>query len=432
MERVVDQVREDAFHLCRVDFDRRRLGPDLETHASRVLAQPREGLADELVHGPELAVRLDDACLEPREVEQLANDAVEACGLLADRHGQPQPVIGRQLEPGARERVGRGEDRGQRRPEVVRYRAQERRLERVAPSQGLGLERLRLEPAALGDDGEQRRERRQEALPYGFVDRRLCVEEEGRHAPQPGLDRQSPLAFARWPFAELEPRALHAEHAGGQSREPSELLVESPATQQVERRLGERVSLGTPLLGVVPPRACPSGERADRDREHEIDGEREPVLALLQVKRMVRRQEEPVEDEHARDRDEHCKGRPPEDRDREHGEHVERAEAEHRHVRLQQRDDRAHEHDDAGARQHSHQKLGPRSHAGNGTQNLQRFSGSLRRAVRVAVRARLEHERLTRGVREDPGQILEREAATVPARRRSENPIEALDRPQPP
>ena len=208
----------------------------------------------------------------------------------------------------------------------------------------------------------------QEAAADGLVDGRLLVEEERRHAAQPRLDGQSLLALPRRLLAELEPRTLDAEHAGGERREPPELLVERSAAKQIERRLGQRVRLGPPLLGVVPTRPGARGERAHGEGDHEVDGEREPVLALLQVERVVRRQEEPVEDEHARDRDDRGERRPPEDRDRQHREHVERAEAEHGHVRLEERDDGAHEHDDAGTRQHAHQELGPRSHAGNGTQ----------------------------------------------------------------
>ncbi len=237
----------------------------------------------------------------------------------------------------------------------MRHRAEQRRLERVAPSQRLCFERLALEPAALDDDGQQGRERRQEPAPHGVVHGRLLVHEEGGDAAEPGLDRQRPLARLRRLLAEIEAELVDAEDAAREGREPAELLVEGPAAQQVQRGLGESMRLGSPLFGVLPPRPGPRRERAHRERDGEVDGEREPVLALPQVERVVRRQEEPVERQHARHGDDSGKRRAPDDRNRQHGEDVERSEAERRHVRLEQLDDAAHGRDRTRAREDAEQ-----------------------------------------------------------------------------
>ncbi len=131
----------------------------------------------------------------------------------------------------------------------------------------------------------------------------------------------------------------------------AELLVERPPAQQVERRLGERMRLGAPLLGVLPPRPRPSSERAHGERDREIDNEREPVRAVTQLERVRRRQEEPVEREHARHGDRGRERRPPDDRYGKHGEDVERPEAQNGHVRLERPDDQTHERDRSRARQ---------------------------------------------------------------------------------
>ena len=111
-ERVLEQVGEHPLDLGGVDLHRRRLGPDVEPDATRIGSEARERLADELVDVPQLAVRLGRACLEPREVEQLLDDAVEACRLVADRLGESEPVL--RLERRARGSRGRRPRRGSR------------------------------------------------------------------------------------------------------------------------------------------------------------------------------------------------------------------------------------------------------------------------------------------------------------------------------
>ncbi len=108
-----------------------------------------EHLQHEVVDRPVARLRSGGAGLEPREVEEVAHDPVEPLRLAEDRLGELAAVVGIERELAVRERAGRGEDRHQRRAEVVAHRAQERRLQRVAAAQGLGLEGLRRQPLAF-------------------------------------------------------------------------------------------------------------------------------------------------------------------------------------------------------------------------------------------------------------------------------------------
>ena len=98
-QRVLEEVREHALDLRRVDLDERGLRTDIERHATRVRAETGERLADELVDVPQLAMRLGGAGLETREVEQLLDDAVETRRLVANRLREPEPVL-RRAAPG--------------------------------------------------------------------------------------------------------------------------------------------------------------------------------------------------------------------------------------------------------------------------------------------------------------------------------------------
>ena len=157
LERVVEEVRKHALDLGGVDLDRRSLGADLQPDPSGLRAETRERLADELVHMPELAMRLGRPGFKAREVEELLDEPIKTRRLALDRLGEPEPVLRLQHQPGTRERVGRGEDRGERRAQVVGDRPQERRLQRVAAAQRLGLEHPFGKPFPLLGQFAQRR-----------------------------------------------------------------------------------------------------------------------------------------------------------------------------------------------------------------------------------------------------------------------------------
>ena len=310
----------------------------------RLRRAPARACADELVHVPELSVRLDGSGLEPGQVEQLPDDAVEARGLAADRLRE------RRVGPRARARA-RGSQA--RRPTRGSLSSGERRSCETARSSAVLRASLRrrasassasrLEPAALGDDREQGGERRQEAAPDRLVDRRLLVHEERRDAPQPRFDGQGLLALLRRLLAELQSCALDTEHARRERREPPQLLVEVRPRSRSSAASASACASARRCSASSRSRPRPRRERAHGERDGEVDGEREPVLALRRWKRVFWLQEEPVEDEHAGDGDDRGERRSPEDRDGQDGEHVERAQAQHRDVGLEQCDDRAHD-----------------------------------------------------------------------------------------
>jgi hypothetical protein len=85
------------------------------------------------------------------------------------------------------------------------------------------------------------------------------------------------------------------------------------------------------LLSLARSPARLRGELAHDEADDQVDRKREPVLRLGQPEGVNRRQEEEVEGEHARNRDENRVCATPEDRHRQHREEIEHAEAQHRH-----------------------------------------------------------------------------------------------------
>jgi hypothetical protein len=110
------------------------------------------------------------------------------------------------------------------------------------------------------------------------------------------------------------------------------------ALEERSRDAGEERGLERAPLRFGLARARSRGERAHDERRHEVDSERDPVLSVTEPECVRGRQEEPVEREHARDRDEEPVREPEEDRDRQHGEDVEHAQAEHGRERVEGED----------------------------------------------------------------------------------------------
>ena len=237
-----------------------------------------------------------------------------------------------ELDLVARERVRARDDGGQRRAQIVRDRAQQRGLDGVAAAQRLRLERFAPRAAARSTaTREQRRERREESL----RDRRDRAHRARRRAawrrraqadldgdrvlPGAGLASPSSMRAARTPSA-----------PAARSRELVELGGEVGAAQQVAGRLGQ---------DVASRRRCSASSCATRARAASAltttavtryTASTAQFAPSRELERVRRRQEEPVEGEHARDRDDRGEHRSPSARRREHGEHVEDAEAEHR------------------------------------------------------------------------------------------------------
>ena len=144
---VLEQVGEGALELGRVGAERRQLGVERQPHrlaagADRVprrLQQPRQI--------DRLAARLGVPGLQPRDVEQVLDQAREPLALLDHRLAQLVALLGG--DAGRVEGGAGGDDRGQRRAQVVGDRAQQRGLQLVAAPQRPGLDRLRLHAVAL-------------------------------------------------------------------------------------------------------------------------------------------------------------------------------------------------------------------------------------------------------------------------------------------
>ena len=338
-----------------VDLDRRQLWPGHRRTTPRLVAELVERQPDELVDRPELAPRLGRAGLEPREVEQVARPSGRGAPSRC-RSSRPAPP-GRSsssASAGFARPLGGGPDRGQRRAEVVRDGAQHRRLDRVAPPQRLRLERLAFELLPVDRDREQRRERGEErrataASAVAGARRR----ERPDRAP---ADRERACATAP---ATGSPRRARSARVRRRARRPRarrcrpSSSVERPAAAAATRRPPRAAPPRAHAARRSVARAAgPRGELARHDGDDEVHGEREPVLAVSQVERVGRRQEEPVEGEHARDGDRERVREPPDDRDRQHGEDVERAEAEHGRPVVEDADEHRDERDGAGAGQH--------------------------------------------------------------------------------
>ncbi len=217
--------------------------------------------------------------------------------------------------------------------EVVADRSEDGRLHGVAPAQGLRLERFARETLAVDREAEERGERRKQP-PAGRLAplaRALEVDRPDRAA----LDdqREALLAPARRPrtAVELDPRPLHLEGLRGLRLDPLELADHLAALEQRGGDLGEERR----LPGLAARACC---QLAHDDRRDQEDREREPVARVRERERVHRRQEEPVESEHARDRDRNRIREAPDDRHGKHGEDVQSAEAENRHLGLQQLD----------------------------------------------------------------------------------------------
>ena len=129
---------------------------------------------------------------------------------------------------------------------------------------------------------------------------------------------------------ELDPALRGPEDSGDLGGDVSKLVLDLARLEQSARHVGEQRRLASAALGLSLPATRARGKPADDDSRDEVDGERDPVLRVVELERVRRRQEEPVEGEHARDRDRQRVGQPEEHGDRQDGEDVEDAEAEDR------------------------------------------------------------------------------------------------------
>jgi hypothetical protein len=238
----------------------------------------------------------------------------------------------------------------------VAHSAENRGLDRVARAQPFRHPRLALELLAIERDRKQRGEGGDEA-----ANRRLVGPCSARNGERPdGAPSRTKLDRVSLRLRpELDAGARDFEHGCGRLADPAELAEQVLALEERDRELTEDGLLPLSALGLGRAAARARGEVADDERRGQVDSERQPVRALGQAERVLGRQEEEVEGQHARDRDEDGIPPAPEDGDRQDGEDVQRAEAENRDAATEDEDPSGHENDRRDASQERSEAIQP-------------------------------------------------------------------------
>ena len=278
LEGVLDEIGDRPLHLAPIDLDDRRLAGHVHLlpPVDRVNRLPNE------IHQiPCLSLRRSRACLQPGQIEQIADQAGEPARLELDRLEQVLAVGAAQAQFRSQKRADRRPDAGQRRAQIVRHGPQQRRLDQVAAPEHLCLHRLALQLFPLGRDSEERRESREE--PVADLDARIPVGGRVDRPDVPSYDLQR-IRNARTVippgWAELDNRRLDSEHFGRVIGDLTDLLLELPAGQQLDRQIGEERRLTFALLRRGRPTARAGRELADDHGGRQVYGEREPVFAV--------------------------------------------------------------------------------------------------------------------------------------------------------
>jgi hypothetical protein len=232
-EGVLDQVREHPLHLSAVDVDERGFADDVDTLAC---VERLDCFAGEIVERPELGLGRRAACLEARQVQQVAHEAAQAVRVELDRLEQLAAVGLAQMQRRVPERADGRTDAGERRTQVMRDRTEQRGLDEVAPPQGLGLERLALEPRAVDRHGQERRQRRQKAMLDG--DARVRALRRVERPDRPPVDGERERRGARrrpMCLAEHDLGAPRAEDVGRARADLADLHLEIPPAEEICR-----------------------------------------------------------------------------------------------------------------------------------------------------------------------------------------------------
>ena len=154
---------------------------------------------------------------------------------------------------------------------------------------------------------------------------------------------------------EFDPGACDSERLGDTDGDPAELVLHVVALEERSRDCGQKRGLegAPPSFGLA--RARPRRERADDERRHEVDRERDPVLSVREPKRVCRLEEEPIEREHAGDRHQQRIREPEQHRNRKYREDVENAQAEHGRKRVEGENRSGHERNGRGTREEGYE-----------------------------------------------------------------------------
>ena len=235
---------------------------------------------------------------------RFADEPVEPPRLDADRLHELRAVLGVQLDAGSRG-LGGGADRRQRRAQIVADRAEDCGLDRrrcgAAPRPRAPRRRAargRPRPRAA------RREPGGTAAATVRSASRSSTVKAARRAGRPPSGSKALGGLGRAARAELDPCARDAEDVRRLGGDAAELVARARSPSSSAARPAPAAPPRAPAARPPPRAGARAGrELADDDRGDEVDGERDPVLGVAQRERVRRRQEEPVEGQHARDRD---------------------------------------------------------------------------------------------------------------------------------
>ena len=242
------------------------------------------------------------------------------------RSPRPSSSCSSASSAGDAERLGGGEDRRQRRAQVVRYRPQHRGLDLVAAPQRAGLHHLARQRLALERRREQRLERRHDPLARD-ARRRSGHDQPAERSPRDAarsprtadpLDRGRSSTTA----AESTPSASAIRFAAAGSvlerlRRPSSRRASSAASSAWRRRRS---------ASRARERAQLRQRRHDRGRDHE-DQQRDPILGVGDRQLARRRDMEEVEGQRRGEAGGDAQPQAPHARDEQHGEQIQRRRA---------------------------------------------------------------------------------------------------------
>ena len=301
--RVLEDVRERPLEQARIGVDARQRLRDVELDRPVRRGDAAYRGRQDLLEADGRGADLEGAGLQPAHVEQVPDERVQPVRLLVDRPQELVLRLGCPVDVVLEQARDRGLDRGDRRPQVVRHRGEQRGaklVRRRERSRGLGLG---LELAELDRGGELLREGVEHALILAAdrgagehehvlvveVDRQRSCLRALRHAiPARRLDQPTVvLAVEDGGAVEPEHAAEAVEHGRRRRR-----------SREAEQGLGLRP--GSPALDGSPGRE--RDEAADDDRDDEEDDDREDVLAVVDREGVERRHEVPVHEQGAADR----------------------------------------------------------------------------------------------------------------------------------
>ena len=217
-QRVLEDVRQHTANLAGVDLHRRQVVRqfDRDPIVGRSLLQCEP---DQILDRPELSPRLRGAGLQPREVEKVADETVEAGRLQADRLDQLGAVVGRRASreglarPLAAARIAVSGER--RSCETARSTAVlTASLRRSASASSASRWSSSRSMATARSDASAGRKRVSTAVVH------VAVRRGRERADRPVADRQAARSRARRPASRRRDRCERAERGGRRRRVP--------------------------------------------------------------------------------------------------------------------------------------------------------------------------------------------------------------------